>query len=74
MYPKLHCNLESTFLLQKSFAFGQILPGATVCHLLDIDEVPGAATLPQISSDLVEDDQVPGEKTIYMQLFLVQLV
>ena len=39
-----------------------MLPDAAVCHLLDIDEVPGAATLPQISSDLVEDDQVPGKK------------
>ena len=33
-----------------------------MCHLLDIDEVSGAAALPQISSDLVEDDQVPGKK------------
>ena len=51
-----------------------MLPDAAVCHLLDIDEVPGAATLPQISSDLVEDDQVPGKRTICVWLFLVQLV
>ena len=39
-----------------------MLPDAAVCHLLDIDEVPGAATLPQIFSYSVEDDQVPGKK------------